>query len=71
MQVRRDIIGQLQCSNLQQQTEKYLSTLVEVLWYILTEEMVLNKFKSLMQLLNKVHCSGVVEWMSLSNNKQK
>jgi len=33
--------------------------------------MALGKFKSLIQLLNKVQCPGVVEWMNLSNNKQK
>ncbi|CAF2996418.1 unnamed protein product [Rotaria sp. Silwood2] len=66
-----NIIGQLKCYNMQQKTEKYLSTIVEVFWYILTEEMPLIKFKPLIQLLDRVHCPGVAEWMNLSNNKQK
>ncbi|CAF4518707.1 unnamed protein product [Rotaria sp. Silwood2] len=66
-----DIIGQLRCTNMHQQTEKYLSVLVQVFWCIIHEELPLRKFKTLIQLLDKVQCPGVTEWMKLSNNKQK
>ena len=68
---RGDIIGQLNCGNLRQQTERYLSILVQTFWYILTEELALVKFKSLIQLLNRVQCPAIVEWFNVSNNKQK
>jgi hypothetical protein len=66
-----DVVGQIHCVNMQKQTEKYLSILVQVLWYILIEEMALMKFKSLIQLLQRVECPGIIEWMKLSNVKQR
>lgn len=66
-----DVVSQMSCVNMQQQTEKYLSVLIQVFWYILTEEMALMKFKSLIQLLQRVECPGIIEWMKLSNAKQR
>ncbi len=58
---RGDVVGQLNCVSMQEQTEKYLSILIQALWYILTEEMALMKFKSLIQFLQRVQCPGIVE----------
>ncbi|CAF5014118.1 unnamed protein product [Rotaria sp. Silwood1] len=66
-----DVIGQMNCVNMQKQTEKYLSILLQAFWYILTEEMALMKFKSLIQFLQRVECPGIIEWMKLSNAKQR
>ncbi len=66
-----DVVGQMHCVNMQQQTEKYLSILIQAFWYILTQEMALMKFKSLIQFLQRVECPGIVEWMKLSNIKQR
>jgi hypothetical protein len=54
-----DVVGQMHCVNMHQQTEKNLSILIQAFWYILTQEMALMKFKSLIQFLQRVECSGV------------
>lgn len=66
-----NIIGQLNCVNLENQTKKYLCILLQVLWFIIKEEMALSKFKSFIELLKKVDCPGIVEWLRLSNSKQR
>ncbi len=66
-----NIIGQLNCVNLENQTKKYLSILLRTLWFILKEEIALRKFKSFLELLHKVECPAVVEWLNLSNVKQR
>jgi hypothetical protein len=66
-----DVVGQMRCVSMQKQTEKYLSILIQAFWYILSEEMALMKFKSFIQLLQRVECPGIVEWMKLSNVKQR
>ncbi|CAF4546828.1 unnamed protein product [Rotaria sp. Silwood2] len=65
-----NIIGQLNCVNLENQTKKYLSILLQVFWFIIKEEMALTKFKPFIELLKKVDCPGIVEWLKLSNIKQ-
>ncbi|CAF1531987.1 unnamed protein product, partial [Rotaria sordida] len=66
-----NIIGQLNCVNLENQTKKYLSVLLQTLWFIIKEEIALMKFKSFVELLHKFECPGVVEWLNLSNVKQR
>ncbi|CAF1504537.1 unnamed protein product [Rotaria sordida] len=66
-----NVVDQMRCVNMQKQTEKYLSILIQAIWYILTEEIALMKFKSLIQFLQRVECPGIVEWMKLSNVKQR
>jgi hypothetical protein len=53
------------------QTRKYLRVILQTLWFIIKEEMSLMKFKSFVELLQKVECPGIVEWLNLSNLKQR
>lgn len=66
-----NIIGQLNCVNLENQTKKYLSVLLQTLWFLIKEEIALMKFKSFVELLHKVECPGIVDWLNLSNVKQR
>lgn len=66
-----NIIGQLNCVNLETQTKKYLKVLLQVLWFMVKEEIALVKFKSFVELLHQVECPGIVEWLNLSNVKQR
>jgi hypothetical protein len=56
---------------LETQTKKYLSVLLQTLWFIIKEELALVKFKPFIELLQKVECPGIVEWLKLSNVKQR
>jgi hypothetical protein len=56
---------------MESQTRKYLSVLLQTLWFIIKEEMSLMKFKPFIELLQKVECPGIVEWLNLSNVKQR
>ena len=71
VEVNGSIVGQLNCVNLENQTKKYLIVLLQTLWFIIKEELALTKFKPFIELLQKVECPGIVEWLNLSNVKQR
>ena len=48
-----------------------LSVLLQTLWFLIKEEIALMKFKSFVELLHKVECPGIVDWLHLSNVKQR
>ncbi|CAF1302216.1 unnamed protein product [Rotaria sp. Silwood1] len=58
--VNGSVAGQLQCVNLDIQTRKYLSILIQTLWKIIREEMPFSKFKPLIQFLYDVPCPDIV-----------
>ncbi|CAF1640730.1 unnamed protein product, partial [Adineta ricciae] len=66
-----NIIGQLSCVNLENQTKKYLSALLQIFWLLVNEEIALAKFKSFIELIHKLECPAILEWFNLSNVKQR
>jgi len=71
VEVNGNITAQINCVNLEAYTEKYLRVLLQTLWFIIKEEMPLMKLKTLVDLLHKVECPSIVEWLNLSNVKQR
>jgi len=65
------VAAQINHVNLEANTEKYLRVLLQTLWFIIKEEMPLMKFKTFVELLHKVECPSIVEWLNLSNVKQR
>ncbi|CAF0734523.1 unnamed protein product [Didymodactylos carnosus] len=52
-------------------THKYLSVLMQTMWYILQEGMAqFTKYESMLKLLEKLECLGIVQWLKYSNLKQ-
>ncbi|CAF4803610.1 unnamed protein product [Rotaria sp. Silwood2] len=66
-----NVIGQLQCVNLDMQTRKYRAVLIQTLWKIIREEMPLVKFKPLIQFLYHLQCPDIVNWFKISNVKER
>jgi len=71
VEVNGNIAAQINHVNLEAHTEKYLRVLLQTLWFIIKEEMPLMKFKTFVELLHKVECPSIVEWLNLSNVKQR
>jgi hypothetical protein len=71
VEVNGNIAAQINCVNLETQTLKNLRVLLQTLWFIIKEEISLIKFKSFVELLHKVECPGIAEWLNLSNVKQR
>ncbi|CAF4934312.1 unnamed protein product, partial [Rotaria sp. Silwood1] len=69
--INGNVAGQLQCVNLDIQTRKYLTILIQTLWNIIKEEIALVKFKTLIQFLYHVQCPDVVNWFKISNVKER
>jgi hypothetical protein len=71
VEVNGNTTAQINCVNLEAHTEKYLRVLLQTLWFIIEEEMPLMKFKTFVELLHKVECPSIVQWLNLSNVKQR
>ena len=71
VEISGNVAGQLHCVNMADQTRKYLSVLAKVFWFLITEELALMKFKRMIELLHEAGSPAIVEWMRLSNVKQR
>ena len=71
IEISGNFSGQLDCVNMADLTEKYLTVLVRVFWFFIKEELALMKFKPIIELLHQAGSSGIVQWMKLSNVKQR